>query len=185
MDAPPDFFSAFWPNLAATALGVVFAVPVGLYVNRLVVARSQRAQAAEERRRLVNALSVVVENLQANLPSLGNISKAYKSPTETAFFDSQLDTAPWEAVRSEVVEHLGDPGLQGRLAAHFADIDRLNRLAQLHFEYGWGMLSSLSGSEKVRGPIRERVGKLAEALEAQAADLVTEVENVRSASDPS
>jgi hypothetical protein len=172
----PSFWDQLWPALVATIAGVVVGVPVALQVNAAIAARAARAAEAEARKRLVAGLIVVTVSLEANVARLKDISETVGAGR--APFDAGLDTARWDAVRDEVVEHLDDPDLKGRLASHFAGTEVLARLLRMYLDLVAGMAATLEGSQVTRQALAGNLIQRAGALEEEARRLIAELDEI-------
>jgi hypothetical protein len=69
------FLDAFWPNLAATLIGVVIGVPIALFLNEFVLSRQRKLQAADTHRQVHNAIDVLVDACRYNTLLLERMAK--------------------------------------------------------------------------------------------------------------
>src|SRR5947208_9315445 len=120
MDA---FFSAFWPNAAATLVGVILGLPVALWVNRLAVKGAARAARENQIQRVDHALQVLVSAMEANR----NLLQEYAEILAASRLRWRLavDTSAWDAIKEDFVAELTDPALRRRIAFHFSQLSIL------------------------------------------------------------
>lgn len=167
------FWDAFWPNVAATIVGVVIGGPIALYTNALAQ-RWAHARAKEDGTvRLRSALSVLVSAIEYNDTKLTILQ--LRLHQSSAVFELGVDTAAWEAIKEQVVENLSDPDLYRRLALHHSDLQSLSRLCVLYLDMVAGMASVFGGVEGTRESLRGFLLKRTKQLREQAASLKTEL----------
>jgi len=65
------FLSAFWPNAAATVVGIVLGLPVALWINRLALKNAGRSTLSNQAQRLDHALQVLISAMENNQGLLG------------------------------------------------------------------------------------------------------------------
>jgi hypothetical protein len=127
------FWEAFWPNLAATVIGVVFGVPAALFLS----ARGSREAAAskhkEDHDRLRAALTGISTSMDHNTAALGGLAKLLTDKRPWADY-RDIDISAWDACKDEIVPILRDPDLQRRLAFHFHRLDILTHLVKSHLD---------------------------------------------------
>lgn len=167
------FWSAFWPNVAATLVGVVVGVPIALYLNSLAGKASHARAKADGAARLRNAvlsLSSALDHNELKISALkANLEQA------RAVFELGIDVAAWEATRSQVIENLDDPGLYRRLALYHSDLQNLSRLCVMYLDMVAGIASALGGVEGTRDALRNYLLARASQLLAESASLKNEL----------
>jgi hypothetical protein len=147
------FWVLLWPALVATFVGVVAALPAGLWIGRTGFRQVQRA---EERRR-ARDLSKAVEAL---LPSIQwNVERARLLATfvedRVAFWDTPLEVERWEAVRAMFILNARDVRLQNN-AAVFFNIVRWNaERVRLLFEFTMGASAEVPKAQGIGAAMRE------------------------------
>lgn len=119
------FWTGFWPNIAATFLGVIAGVPAALWLNRLSVQQANARLQAEEQRRLRVGLEAVLTACSHNQQRMEVL---LSMPVGQSPLDLELDTSAWEASKQQILPVLRDADLQCRIAFHFDRIKTLSRL---------------------------------------------------------
>lgn len=152
-----DFWNAFWPNFASTAVGVVSGLPAALWLNRQAIAHGEGVRTSADRHRLAQALSVVAEAIRHNSSNLDNLLKILGD--NQALFDISLDTSAWEAVRADFSSEI-EPGVRRRLAFHFQRLETLVTLNDLYLSFIIGTNASMSSAEGTK----EKLGPLLATL---------------------
>jgi hypothetical protein len=120
------FFDAFWPNLAATIIGVILGVPTALALNERVISRQRRLQASDHYRNVKNAIEVLVDACRYNirvLDAIGNeaqVGRVMHSP------DLRLTT--WDAVGPILAAGGSTPELLQLLSHHWLRLRRIQVL---------------------------------------------------------
>lgn len=137
------FWVGFWPNLAATLAGVIFGVPIALWLNRWSEQASSRSRHADEAERLRVGLLVVRAALEHNRTRL--ISLVQSLENNRVSFDTTLDIAAWDASRDEIFPFLRSPRLHHRVAFHFGRLASLQRLFCLYFDLTAGAGAAMTG----------------------------------------
>lgn len=120
------FFEAFWPNLAATVIGIALGVPIALYLNRQFTAHQRRLEEAEIRRHLHSAIDVLIDACEYNIKVLDSIRELSLSGQVMRSPDLRLTT--WDAV-GDVLSHGCSPQLMQLLSHHWLRLYRLERLS--------------------------------------------------------
>src|SRR4051812_4904854 len=90
------FLEAFFPNLAATILGVVLGLPVALYVNRRLTSLQHLRDAKAESTRRNRVVDVLVSACEYNAKVLDNIKELSLKGRVMRNADLQITT--WEAI---------------------------------------------------------------------------------------
>lgn len=142
------FWQGFWPNLASTVVGALLGIPLGLWINRRIVAQGEAVRVEGERRKVGHALQVIEGALRDNHSRLSTFANVLANSTTNYYLP--LDTSAWDAVRTDLTTELSDPQLRQRLAYHF---DRVGALVKLNDEYVYylvGVGASMSSSPEVK-----------------------------------
>ena len=160
------FWAAFWPSLFSTLVGVALGLPTGLWINRLGLHASGRADREEQQERLKRALRVVDDALAANSQGLAPLATLVPGTYVTA---PNVNSAAWDAVRLEVIPNLHDPELQGALADYFAEVEVVLRLNDRYLDHVIGVSSALGGAPQVQETLRQHVsGRATKTITAGA-----------------
>ncbi|SDT13362.1 hypothetical protein SAMN05216271_3689 [Halopseudomonas sabulinigri] len=122
-----EFLDAFWPNLAATAIGVVLGLPVALYLNRQFTIKAMETEVTESKKLLSDAITTLVESCVYNIKVLNNMNQL--SLDGQVMRNPDLRTTTWGTLSVILVHHLRDPGLLEVTSHHWL---RLNRLEELN-----------------------------------------------------
>ncbi|MBI4729001.1 MAG: hypothetical protein HY775_05805 [Acidobacteria bacterium] len=135
----PTFWSDFWPNFAATIVGVAAGIPIGFWLNR----HAERS-AAERRRKEIRAAEArrVSEEKQRTREALEQLEPAIRA--HAGWFKilgawsnmNEYHEGPlaelWIVLRGQIVPaHLSDRRLFGDLAVHFERCVRFDELVRL------------------------------------------------------
>jgi len=113
-------WSAFWPNLASTILGVAFGVPIALKLNRGNVTHAERVRAAAERARIVESLASLRRSLEGNKQRLQTLLQALER--DQMPFPLVLDVSTWDALAAQLAGSLKEPDLLSRLLTTMTDL---------------------------------------------------------------
>ena len=167
MDA---FLSAFWPNLAATLVGVALGLPIAMWVNRLALKGTERTTQKVQSQRVHHALQVLVSAMEAN----GGLLREYAQVLSVGQLKWQLglDVSAWDAIKADFVAELTDPSLRREVAFHFSQLVVLTALNQEYLAFNFGTNASMSDSNKTRNSIGETLKKMCSHLSLQADNLV-------------
>jgi hypothetical protein len=147
----PDFMS----NLLSTVLGVVFGIPVALWLNRRVASLEAREAQRAEGNRLRHGLHSIHDALQINQTALNSFETTLGNQKVPFILD--LDGSAWESVRTEITPYLRDASLQRRLGFHFSRISSLVRLNGMYLELAVGVSSAMSNSGGTRQALRDHL----------------------------
>lgn len=157
------FWSTLWPTLVATTAGVAIGLLAALGLYRLVAKQTQRREELKRRRALARTARALRETViwnGENAASLAEELRRGKVPVQT-----RLEVERWEALRKEFLETAQDPELQGRVAFFFDQVRRAAQLAQVRFEFGFGVSSEMSYAPDVEAALH---GQLTDDLPAIA-----------------
>lgn len=175
------FWLGFWPQLLATVIGVLVGVPVGLALNRLATDTLTAAQKKADAERLDGALASLAASIEMNR---GPLRKMAELQTGHYLLEPGVETATWEAVKSEIVALARKPELQGALAVHFASVERAARLCDLLAQHSVGVQSSMSNAAPTRDFIRQRLISEAVPTLELSQTLLTEIADLRKTAAP-
>jgi len=164
------FLTAFWPNAAATIVGVVLGLPIALWINRLTLKSAEHSTLQLKVQRLEHALRVLIAAMEANLVLLADYAKVL-SDSKIAW-RLNLDVSAWEAIRDDLAAELTDPDLRRQLAFHFMTLKALRALNQEYLGFAFGTNASMSSAEKVRESIKTNMQLMCQELQAQATQLI-------------
>ncbi len=170
-----QFWTNFWPNLAATVIGVALGLPFAFWLNRKAVAWGENARRKDERDEISNCLLAIRLTITTNLTRL----KAYQAAvsTDNTLFDTGFDTSAWAALQGGLTSELADPELRQELARFFTRLSRLgvlnDRLGELLIA---GNLNTL-GSGNARRRLMEEIPGAVVALLADGASLLTRIDS--------
>lgn len=167
MDA---FLTAFWPNAAATIVGVVLGLPIALWINRLTLKREEHATLQIKTQRLDHALRVLIAAMDVNLALLADY--AQELANSKIAWRLNLDVSAWQAIRDDFSAELTDPNLRRQLAFHFTKLKALLALNQEYLSFAFGTNASMSGAEKVRESIKNNMQLMCQELQVQATQLI-------------
>ncbi len=123
------FFQAFWPNLAATVLGIALGVPIALVLNRRIFEYQRRFETGEQYRRLCDAIDVLVGACEYNIKILDKMRELSLSGRVMHNPDLRLTT--WDAVGSILARNSSEPELLQILSHHWL---RLRNIQDLNEE---------------------------------------------------
>lgn len=121
-----NFLNAFWPNLAATVIGVALGLPVALYLNRQLTKQMRAHEAAEKKRLLSDAISTLIESCGYNIRVLNNISDLARDGD--VMRNPDLRTTTWDTLSGLLVSHLNNPDLLQVASHHWLRLKRLENL---------------------------------------------------------
>jgi hypothetical protein len=147
------FLEAFFPNLAATILGVVFGLPAALYVNARLTASQRRQQLASEvmRRNLVvdvlNAACTYNIQILTKMGELALTARVMRNP--------DLQTTTWDSVGPILSAECSDPLLVHQLSHHWLRLRRLEQLNDDLFRREIGALPPVEGQDMMIGMWQE------------------------------
>jgi hypothetical protein len=175
-DSSSSWWDQLWPSLVATIAGVIIGLPAALWLNRQFTAGVAKTAELEAKRRLRAASETVLESLSANDTRLARLLDVLEE--NGAMFDPRVDVATWAAVESEIVAHLRDAKLKGKLAYHFAALGSLNRLSSVYLETSAGINVNVLGAGEFRQELRTHLIEDATALRGEADDLEEALEAV-------
>jgi len=172
----PEFFWDVASNTFATMIGIVFGVPVALWIERRRQHKDDLANAIrrnEERRtveeRLRQRRATLVGLLDTSL--VVNLAALQTAETEIGrgehVFTSGLELQTWDVLKPQIVELIDDPAFVARLAQYFAQLGIFD--AMVTQRISWDVAYQGSGLLKDRivqlGPeLRHEGGLIREKL---------------------
>lgn len=168
MDA---FLLAFWPNLAATLVGVVFGLPIALAVNRLALRGAEQTTKKAQAQRVDHALQVLISAMRANASLLRDCGELLA--TSRVRWRLGLDVSAWDAIKADFIAELTDSALRREVAFHFSQLEQLTVLNQEYLQFIFGTNASMSGSEATRTSIGSHLKTMCNELSLQADKLVS------------
>jgi len=121
------FFDAFWPNLAATLLGVVFGIPIALFINRRFFEHQRKFESDQAARRLGDAIAVLIGACRYNVKILDSMCEA--SLIGHVMHSPDLRLTTWDAVGSVLTNSCADPDLLQMLSHHWLRLRRIQSLS--------------------------------------------------------
>lgn len=123
----PAFLDAFWPNLAATLIGVVLGVPIALLLNRRLLHHQRQLEVADTRRQVHGAIDVLVDACGYNIRVLDSIAK--EAEVGRVMHNPDLQTTTWDAVGSILSTSSSDAMLLQMLSHHWLRLHRIQALS--------------------------------------------------------
>jgi hypothetical protein len=172
-----DFWSAFWPNLASTILGVIIGLPAALWINRRVTQEADVQRQASERGAVAHALEILRLALGANKERLERYAKALAE--SSTLYDTGLDSSSWDALQSELTAELGDPDLRQRLAYHFSRTEAVKKLNDMYLNFSVGVESSMSNAAEVRRALGTALPRAVAELLQESQELMSSIDAAR------
>jgi len=173
-----NFLLAFWPNFAATFIGILFGVPIALYLNTRSSKEANKNRLDDELVQLTHGLDAVVLSLNHNEPLLIKLITNVKN--KQLIYDTSLNLSAWEACREMIVPYLNDAELSRLIAYHFERLASIARLASMHLDWEVGIASAVGGSEKTRAALATNIELSANLLIADTVALRVAIRNVQS-----
>jgi hypothetical protein len=144
-----EFLQAFWPNLCATVLGVVFGLPAAVYVNRWVSATQRRHEATTEANRRDDAIEVLIRSCVWNEKRLEAMRTLACDGRVMRNADLQVTT--WDAVGPVLTPNWPYPELLQQLSHHWLRLHRLECLNDEVFAREVGTLPPLRNQDTMLG----------------------------------
>lgn len=167
MDA---FFAAFWPNAAATVAGIVFGLPVALWINRFASKQAERSTLSNQAQRLDHALQVLISAMESNHGLLSEYATVLSESKVS--WRLNLDISAWDAIKADIVAELTDPNLRRQLAFHFKKLDALRNLNNEYLGFAFGTNASMSNSDMVKKSIKGNMTSMCEELQIHSSELI-------------
>jgi hypothetical protein len=125
------FFEAFWPNLAATLIGIVLGVPIALGLNERVLERQRKIQAADDRRKLKHVVDVLIDACRYNMRVLDTMGDMAENGHVMHSPDLRITT--WDAVGPTLSAGSSSPELLQMLSHHWLRLRRIQTLSDEMF----------------------------------------------------
>ncbi|UMR31995.1 hypothetical protein MJ904_07415 [Massilia sp. MB5] len=121
------FFDAFWPNLAATLVGIVLGAPIALAINQRMLSKQRRLQADDARAQIKDAIDVLVSACKYNIGVLKVICG--EALAGRAMHSPDLRVTTWDAVGQILCASSSNPELLQMLSHHWLRLQRLQVLS--------------------------------------------------------
>jgi|GEM_PF-5200998 len=121
-----QFLEAFWPNLAATVIGIVLGVPIALALNELVLRRQRKLQAEDQYRQVRGAIEVLVSACRYNIGVLDTIRAA--AAEGKAMHSPDLRLTAWDVVSPVLCTNISDSEILQMLSHHWLRLKRIQAL---------------------------------------------------------
>jgi hypothetical protein len=121
------FFDAFWPNLAATLVGIVLGVPVALALNQRVLTHQRRLQISDMNAQVGDAIDVLVSACKYNSGVLDTICS--EALDGRVMHSPDLRITTWESVGPILCNNSLNPELLQALSHHWLRLHRLQALS--------------------------------------------------------
>ena len=124
MDA---FLTGFWPNLAATILGVIIAAPIALALDRRLLEYQRKLEEKRLLGRVRDAIDVLIGACRYNGKLLDDMRELSTKGIVMRNPDLRLTT--WDAVGSIFAEGCPEPELMQMLSHHWLRLKRVQELS--------------------------------------------------------
>lgn len=121
------FFDSFWPNLAATLVGIVLGVPIALTLNQRAFAHQRKQQIDDMRAQIGDAIDVLVNACKYNIGVLNSISNEAKAGR--VMHSPDLRITAWDTVGPIICSSASNPELLQMLSHHWLRLQRLQILS--------------------------------------------------------
>jgi hypothetical protein len=121
-----QFLEAFWPNLAATLIGIVLGVPIALALNELILRRQRRLQTEDQHRQVKGAIEVLVAACRYNVGVLDTIRVAAEEGK--AMHSPDLRLTAWDVVSPVLCTIISDSETLQMLSHHWLRLKRVQAL---------------------------------------------------------
>ena len=154
-----DFWIDFLANFFATILGLLFGVPIALWLDREIVKRHQKEEAK-------NVLSAFRDELDHNLKLIGQI----KEQLGRDLIVNKLDLSTWEAI-ADKLSILGNYELIGGISRIHHEYKLLNREIDAEFQVRFTKVSEKYPGE-LRGIMNNTIRMHCNSLEKKTKDLI-------------
>src|SRR4051794_39222463 len=158
------FWAAFWPECAATVLGILLGVPVALAIERSRAAREAAGHDAQRRQRRDTLIHLLDDALRHNASELRSISTILEGPGVPSAIVTRMEA--WSILRDEAIDLLPGPTLQTELATHFEAVrlitaDAREQAARVLLKAGQPYLGATTGQQvsEVEASIKSRLAK--------------------------
>jgi hypothetical protein len=121
------FFEAFWPNLAATIIGVVLGVPIALWLNGRILNRQRKLQIDDHHRQIENSLVLLISACTYNIRILDTMREEAQAGRVMHAPDLRITT--WDVVASFLGAGALDPDLLQIISHHWLRLKRIQVLS--------------------------------------------------------
>jgi hypothetical protein len=139
-----EFLTAFWPNLAATVLGIAIGVPIALWLNRIAVGAARREELSAEKTQLLNACDVIEGILNFNNGVI--IQYITELNSDQARWLLDLNTTTWGAVSADFSSNLTPPALRSRMSHQFGRVATLVWMNEQYLGFVFSINASMSNA---------------------------------------
>jgi hypothetical protein len=172
------FWTAFWPNLASTFLGVLFGLPAALWLNKQAIRFAAKNSQKKDNERLHEALKMVVKALEHNQTQLQALYSAWEE--NKTYFEGDFDIAAWKVTKNQIVTLLGNPELQHQITFHFARLGTLSHLCSVYLDMVVGVTSAgrTVAQAQARVILRDTLLVRSGLLLTEAEELQSEIEKI-------
>jgi len=147
-----SFLPSFLPNFASTVIGVIFGVPIALWLNRKAQHSFNLERQKEKKDQLFHGLQSISEALEINRKELDHLVLVLES--NNAVFELMLDYAAWDAAREQIVSVLRNAELVRKIAHHFEQMKNMSRTCERYLDMAIGIQSAMSGIEEKRNKLK-------------------------------
>lgn len=121
------FLDSFWPNLAATLIGIVLGVPIALALNELVLRRQRKLQTEDQDRQARDSIEVLIAACRYNINVLDSMRK--EGELGRVMHNPDLRITTWEVVFPALCTTASDPELLQMLSHHWLRLRRIQALS--------------------------------------------------------
>lgn len=173
----PTFLDAFWPNLAATLIGVVVGVPIALLLNERILHRQRKLQASDELRQVHNAINILVDACRYNIKLLESMAK--EAQVGRVMHKPDLRTTTWDAVGSILSTGTSDAVLLQLLSHHWLRLQRIQALSDEIFAREVARSLPALNDEALTLEFWKNLYLNARDLSAHAAEAITMLEKTK------
>jgi hypothetical protein len=156
-----SFWDAFWPNMAATFIGVALGIPSALWINRVATRASNRREQLRQIEQLRSLATTLQTSIQHNLEPLRLL--AALTPDSICWVTG-LEHAIWQISQEDAVKVLSNYALKVDLARHFENLAQLEKLNDQYIK----LFMEASAGEVPAADIRITVRSLIVAIASQA-----------------
>ena len=127
------------------------------------------AQDVDRRESVARTARVLRESVVWNGENAASLAEDLRRGTVPV--RTRLEVERWEAVREEFLESAQDPELQGRVAFFFDQVRRAAQLAEIRFEFGFGVSSEMSWAPDVEAALHRQLADELPAIAQEAPEL--------------
>jgi|GEM_PF-3444719 len=172
------FWEQFWPSLVSKIIGAFLGFLGAIWTDRLFKINTDREKQLEEKRTVNSSLSTISRALELNHQKMQSLVTSFLN--HQAPFDAALDSSAWEAFESEIIQLLHDSSLKQRIAYHFARLERISKLIDMHFDFSIGSSSALTQAQHVQNLLHDHLIPTLNDLVDESFELRKELMEIRS-----